>query len=240
MACDGVTGQGAYIAFGGRQVDNDGAGNVRLNLEDEKTAVLIDKSAPIFGDTSLAFSAKTKGYARVADKPYPENTIFMDDRALFIITPMGNVAIDFRAMESDFGILPMPKFDSSQPDYYSYGNPHGPIGIAVPTYCDNPERSGLIMETMAAMSDLWVRPAMYDNILQQKIARDEDSQKMLDIIYNNTYFDLNTIHNFGGSSDLLQSNMAGMSENFASAYEKTKAKAEKALQTLIDAYAALN
>ncbi|MCL2815353.1 MAG: hypothetical protein FWD23_12200 [Oscillospiraceae bacterium] len=240
LACDGVTGQAAYIAFGGRQVTADGAGYFKLNFEDEKTQNLINKAAPVFGDISTAYSSKTKGYTRVPGEPYPENTIFMENRALFIITPMGNVAIDFRAMESDFGILPLPKLDSSQPEYYSYGNPHGPIGIAVPIYCENAERTGLILETMAVLSYDLVRPAMYDNMLQQKIARDEDSQKMLDIIYENTYFDLNTIHNFGGSSDLLQNCMGGINENFASSYEKIKARAEKALGDLIGAYTALD
>jgi len=232
FACPLIGSLGLFTSFGGMQTVNDENGYFKLNLENEKTVGIITKFAPIIGD-SMNFTPKMKGYAL-----YDENTVFMADRALFITTAMGNAIISFRSMESDFGILPMPKLDSSQGEYRSYGNPWGAGGIAVPTYCNNPERTGLIMETMAALSYDMVRPAMYDNILWQKIARDENSQKMLDIIFDNIYFDLNSIHDFAGSSTLMLNCMAGVQDDFVSRYAKIKDRAEKQLQDLIGAYMA--
>jgi hypothetical protein len=142
-------------------------------------------------------------------------------------------------MEDDYGIVPLPKLDSAQPAYVSYGNPWGPAGIAVPNYCDNPERTGLIMETAAYLSYESIRPAMYDIIIQQKVARDEASQQMLDIIYSNFYFDLNVIHDFGGSSIFLRDCLSGFKDDFVSGYEKIKDKAESAINKLVEAYLAI-
>ena len=167
---------------------------------------------------------------------YSELPLFIDGKALFLITTMNNIIERFRAMEDDYGIIPLPKLDSSQSEYISLGNPWGPNGIAVPSYCDNPERTGLIMETMAVLSYEMVGPAMYDIIIQQKIARDDSSQQMLDIIYSNFYFDLNVIHDFGGSSILVREAACGVREDFVSNYERIKERANNALTELVAAY----
>jgi len=68
------------------------------------------------------------------------------------------------------------------------------------------------------------------------VARDDESKEMLDIIYSNFYFDLNVIHNFGGSSIFLRDCLSGFRDDFVSGYEKIRDKAESEISKLVEAY----
>jgi hypothetical protein len=230
---NGVTGQGLFMSLGGQMTVKDNAQYFKLNYEDEKTINLIDKCASLLGDPAVTYNGNMKPF-----EMYSELPLFMGGKSLFLITTMNNIIERFREMEEDYGIIPLPK-DSVQSEFVTLGNPWGPCGIAVPTYCDYPERTGLIMETMAAMSYETVRPAMYDIIIQQKVARDESSQQMLDLVYSNFHFDLSVIHDFGGSSIIMRDAACGVTQDFVSSYEKVKDKAETALKVLVDSYLTL-
>ncbi|MCL2772071.1 MAG: hypothetical protein FWD71_01870 [Oscillospiraceae bacterium] len=231
---NGVAGQALFVSFGQKMTVNDSTEYFKLNFDDEQVINIINKCAQILSDPVSTYNGTLKKYAANS-----ELTLFMDGKSLFLISAMNNIIERFRAMNDDYGILPLPKLDSSQSEYVTLGNPWGPCGIAVPAYCDDPERTGLIMETMAYMSYEMVKPAMYDIIIQQKIARDESSQKMLDIIYSNFYFDLDTIHDFGGSATLMRDCACGVKTDFVSNYDKIRGKAEDALKKLVDAYLTL-
>ena len=228
---NGVSGQALFTAFGQKMTVKDDVNYFKLNFENEKSIDIINKCAEILGNPLLTYNGNMRNF-----EMYSELPLFIDGKSLFLITTMNNIIERFRAMEVDYGIIPLPKLDASQSEYFSLGNPWGPNGIAVPAYCNDSERTGLIMETMAYMSLEMVKPAMYDIIIQQKVARDEASQQMLDIIYNNFYFDLNVIHDFGGSSIFMREAACGIKEDFVSGYERIKDRAETALSQLIEAY----
>jgi hypothetical protein len=232
---DGNCGAALFTAFNQKITVRDDEKYFRLAFEDENTVNMVQKCAEILFEPSSTNNGAMDCYGSVAGFA-SEIPLFVDGHALFTIITMNNVINFYRAMDDDYGIVPLPKLDSAQAQYVSYGNPWGPAGIAVPNYCDNPERTGLIMETMAYSSYESIRPAMYDIIIQQKIARDESSQKMLDIVYSNFYFDLNVIHNFGDSSIFLRDCLSGFRTDFVSGYEKIKDKAEAAIDKLVEAY----
>jgi hypothetical protein len=231
---DGNCGLAMFNAFEQKVTVRIDESNFRLTLTDEATVNMIDRISEILMDPTSTNNGAFQY------EPGSEVPIFVEGRALFTLITMNNVIAHFRSMQDDYGIVPLPKLNSLQSEYISYGNPWGPSGIAVPVYCDNPQRTGLIMETMAYLSYEMVRPAIYDTVIQNKIARDDESQQMLDIIYSNFYFDLNVIHNFGGSSILLRDSLSGFRTDFVSGYEAIKDLAEDDLKTLIDAYLKLD
>ena len=65
------------------------------------------------------------------------------------------------------------------------------------------------METMAAMADEIIVPAVYEVTLNGKVSRDDVSSKMLDIIFDNPSYDFITAFDFGGSGTELR-NSAGL------------------------------
>ena len=63
---------------------------------------------------------------------------------------------------------------------------------------------------------------------------------MLDMIYADIIFDLNGIHNFGSTGNLLRSCAIGAKENFSSHYASSLPSAEEALKKLMDQYNAID
>lgn len=106
--------------------------------------------------------------------------LFMDMTFFFIES--------LREMEADFGIIPYPKYDESQQEYYS--RIEGCELSCVPVTISDPECTSMIIEALACESARLVQPAYYDVSLRTKYTRDEESMEMLDIIFNHRVFDL--------------------------------------------------
>jgi hypothetical protein len=129
-------------------------------------------------------------YKNTADRAnYSEihDAIFMDNRALFYNNTFKMVE-DVRSMETDFGIIPYPKFTAEQPEYYT--RMEGCFPFIVPLTVREPEITGAVIEAMAFESLNYIVPAYYEVSLKSKHARDEESAEMLDIIFKNRVIDL--------------------------------------------------
>ena len=110
---------------------------------------------------------------------YVRDELFPNNRVVFGTITLGDTLL-FKAMEADYGLLPMPKWNETQDKYYTMIDGHGPL-MAIPmTSSDNAEMIGTIMEVMAAESYKQVIPAYYDIALKNKQLRDDESVQMLD------------------------------------------------------------
>ena len=158
--------------------------------------------------------------------------IFKEGRAIFMDYTILGIS-NMRDMEDDFSIIPTPKYDETQSAYLTTCNTWLPSGVCVPKYCSDPERTGLVTETMAYYSELYLTPATYEVTLKGKVARDDNSSLMLDIIYENAYFDMVTVFNFNDTATLLRDAALGEVENFASRYAATKATAQATIDNII-------
>ncbi len=116
-----------------------------------------------------------------------QTNIFLADRALFDDTTFFFLN-QLRDMESEFGILPYPKFTEDQINYYS--RVEGGCIAVVPITISDPKRSGAIIEAMASDGYNDLMHEYYDAALKRRTARDEESSKMLDIIFNSRVYDL--------------------------------------------------
>lgn len=223
LVVDGTFGNVLYNGAGFSSVRYEGD-NCVLTLDSAASVDFIDKCAAMFGNRDVILNDK--------DGAGLNGTMFRDNRTMFITnTVLG--ASNMRDMEADFGIIPTPKSDESQESYMSSCNTWLPSGIGVPSICSTPEETGLILETMAYISDQYLRTAVYDVTLQGKVSRDEESAAMLDLIYARTAFDFNTVFDFGGTSILLRECVLGEQENFSSKYAAVQTKAQTALDDML-------
>ena len=98
-------------------------------------------------------------------------------------------ADDFRNMEA-YGILPMPKFDETQENYYSHAHDqfavYGIVSSVPTTEIDN---MGAVLECMAIEGYRTVTPAYFEIALKGKYSKDPQSWDMLDKIVNNLKID---------------------------------------------------
>ncbi len=122
------------------------------------------------------------------DNVIPENvTMFIGGQALFIDMPTFWLE-DLRNMDADFGLIPYPKYNEEQKSYYS--RIEGCEQTCIPvTNVANLEMTGVLLEAMASDSAQNLVPAYYETLLKSKLSRDNDSEAMLEIIFDSRVFD---------------------------------------------------
>jgi len=135
-------------------------------------------------------------------------------------------------MESDFLILPMAKYAAEQESYRTYTNPYNHAYVAIPLIQADIDRTGFITEALEYLSVEMVRPTIYDQTLKNKVSRDSDSAAMLDIIFDTTYVDFNTLNMFGGSPTVLN-NALFADGDFVSEYKKIEQVINKELEEYV-------
>ena len=164
--------------------------------------------------------------------------MFQNSQALLMYIRMTEIE-GLRGMDTDFGILPFPKYDENQKNYLSLVNASIGSALAVPTTAD-PEVSGAVLEAMAYESRYTLLPAYYEVMLKTKISRDSDSEEMLNIIFNNMAYDLGGIYDFGGIVGELMYHTMTFKRTMASFYEKNEGKANKDIDKLVTSLLALD
>ena len=217
-----------------------GAG-IRATANDENTGLKVtlydtDKTESVFNKCKAVFStantwciddmssSDTHGYN---DKRNYARFLFCQDHYLFYYD--GTRIIDeFEDMESEFGMIPFPKYDSSQGDYYTL-YPHDGYLIAVPKVVEDIERTGKIIEDLNFYSSIIVKPAWYDVLLSRRYTRDEASEEYMKLMYENRVYDLGLIYDFGG----LRTNFL---EKDARTFDMTERNFEKTMRKNVEAY----
>lgn len=160
---------------------------------------------------------------------------FLAGQTLFYNETLGN-AQKLRKMTLDFGILPPPKYDDQQENYYN--DVIESYFMLVPTTNPDLERTGIMMEALAYESLDTVMVAAYDGMLQGIVSRDTESEAMLDLIFDN----LSYCHPVAFSytcSNIYSRIFAGKTD-YASYLEKMESKIEKAIDQAIEAYQSNN
>jgi len=171
---------------------------------------------------------------------YPvSEEMFMDNRALFMWVRL-RIVENLRSMDRDFGILPLPKLDENQRDYYTDVISHTGLLMCVPASAGDAERTGHILEAICAESKYTTMPAYYEVTLKTKMARDDDSAEMLDIIFTNRVWDLGEIANYGGfSGDLIHLSMRD-NPDVASLFDRLLPRMERDIERAIERFEGLD
>ncbi len=165
------------------------------------------------------------------------NRYFNNDQMLFRMSTMFRFT-QTREMDSDFGFLPIPKFDESQDGYHHAFATSSP-GVSIPITITNAEEVGAVIEALAYYGRYILLPAYYEINLQTKIVRDGESAAMLDIIYDTSTFDLGFVYDFGSVCSLFNNCAAKKENTLASAYASKEEIVNRQIEELIETYRAL-
>ncbi len=161
------------------------------------------------------------------------NATFYEGRVLFMITSMYR-SINFREMSTDFGILPLPKLNQDQENYYTWSTYNINV-VSIPYTCSDPERTSAIMEALFEESSYKLQPAFSVNALRYQSTRDDDSIEMLDIIMDNTIYDIGVIYNFGNTCSTLTSIVSSRSlGSISSKLKKLETSANRHVADLME------
>lgn len=162
---------------------------------------------------------------------------FLENRSIFKIVAM-KYTESLRDFDSDFGILPAPKYDEEQEQYYSIAD-DSYSQIAVPSTCQNTERVGAFLELMGEYSYKKVIPAYYEVAMKGKYLRDDESCQMFDLIIESAWYDFAYINTSVLGNPVFitrQSQYHQDGKNFASVWAANETVLENNLETLLNAY----
>jgi hypothetical protein len=224
-----------YLASGEKYVQKDSDDLPFLAMDSERSLAVIEKIYELMYDNTTSYN-----YWDLSDPTpyYITQKMFENDQAVFKITAL-QLVIRMRAMETNFGIIPMPKYDLNQAEYANYVHPTASALSITVTNADL-ERTGIILEALAAESYYTVRPAYYETSINSKFLRDEESIEMLDIILQTRVFDLAACYGFGGLSGILENMYRPKKREFVSTYEKQKNAYQSAVDKVIDFFLELD
>ena len=165
------------------------------------------------------------------------NPMFATDRVLFFFTSLSRVTWH-RDMETDFGILPVPKYDEQQENYVNTVSVWLAGGQGIPITLDGADldRTAIIMEALNAASRYTLIPAYYDIQLSTQLVRDEESSEMLDIIFANRVFSIEQLYDWGGIVSTITDLLARNDRSFVSAMERIEPRIEREIERTIDAF----
>lgn len=165
---------------------------------------------------------------------------FSESRALLFWDSLSNIE-GMRKMDVDFGILPLPIYEETQDRYHSMLNPYGGNAFAIAGNVDENELEDIatIMNVLGAEGKNFVTPAYIEKTLKGQRLRDDESEEMLDIIFNNIGADIGFIYCFGRPAAEMLGNVA-KGQSFTTLYDSHKGSFERNIADLIETFSQLD
>ncbi len=228
----GVTANGMFVSCGNSFFGYDENGKITVDLLTDKVLADMERIHAILSNETITMDGFA-AMSRYGAVQKCENLEFAAGRALFVGNSIANMMEFYRDMEDDYSIIPCPKADEQQEDYRSYANPWCLGGVGVPMNITDPEKTGYLLEVMAYISYETVRPEQYDGMLKNKMARNERQHLLLDLIFDNIFYDLNQIFDFGGSAVMAQNALISRYDTFASDYARIETKIQAAIDEVL-------
>ena len=168
-----------------RFISKDSNSDPVFDLQKNETAInKMLKIFDLFTEKGIYYNPQTKDVHSVQDS----EEIFADGRLLFKTVNLFDLEA-LRTCDIDIGILPCPKYDENQENYYapSFG---AEISVLLKTLPEErKENVGMLLEALAYDSNANILPEYKEVLLKTKLARDNESEEMIDIILNSISFD---------------------------------------------------
>lgn len=224
------TADAIFSFFDVQSTGHDDNGKIILDLDQGKMVSILEKMIAFY-KTDDVFAHKTSS----SDVDIPFDAIFTEDRALFYPERLC-YAQTYRGMETDFGIIPYPKWDTNQDKYYTQAQNAYSVAV-VPLDAPNLEKTGAIFDVLSALSYDLVTPAYYDMALKGKFARDNESGEMLDIIRDGICINFGFFYNANvGPAGAIRLLLHQENSNFVSYYAANKKGYERNLKKVLKVY----
>lgn len=174
----GHTFNGMYLAAGVNYTDFDAEGMPVIAINNEHTIAVHEKIHNLMynSDGIIVMSDN--------DANTYEDGMFISNRMMFKLGQLSFLENDaVRNMETNFYVVPMPKFDETQKNYRAGQHDGTPIYGMLNTIADDRvDAVAASFEAMCSMASTMVIPVYYDDILKSKYSRDPETAEMIDLI----------------------------------------------------------
>ena len=221
----------ATVAASGEKIASKDANDMPyLTANTERFQDVFTKTVNIYGDKSVSmyyndYTTKYSGYDFFIGA-------FNDGRVLMKMSGLYDLTLA-RDMDDEVGVLPMPKYDESQPTTKNPITVYNATCVCIPISVGDVERTSILTEAMFAESRYTTRVAFYEQTLKKKYSPDEETKLVLDQVIENRTYDLGIIYGWGGVLDRISSLMENRATNFASSWKSLERVAQRALEQTI-------
>lgn len=162
-------------------------------MDVERLSTAVEKINHLIWDNPGAYSVKHM--TADSEQEVIANIFANGNAAMATLRLISAEGSDMRNMSDDYGIVPIPKLDEAQTEYYSYAHDTFTAYAVPATVIDERlEQVGAILEAMASESYRTVLPAYYEITLKDKYCNDPESRDMLDTIINSFYIDAGVLY----------------------------------------------
>ncbi len=231
-------------------VGKDENGELHINVLETRAVNAFQKVYEIMSDKQNTQRAEliigqspnnksTYGFAELAE-------MFMEGRGLFYNTTSSSVStLKGKKMDFDFGVLPIPKYDTEQEKYCNTVNRYHSSALAIPKTVtgDRFDDVAFALQALGFHNSDVIR-AYYQTTLQLQAVTTDNDADMLDIVYNNRFYDIGAIYGWGtGSQTLINLYGAVISDStntLASRWEAMQSAVEESMKATLDAYAGIS
>ena len=202
-----------------------------LTIFTERNMSALDKVAMLMTDKSMTLLSDnvTGKYTSIFNECINKN--FGEGKVLFWMGSMYVIGV-LRQYDVNFGLLPAPKYDEQQENYYGTFSNSNCTAYSIPITNPDYNRTGLLLEAMAAYSMYTLTPAYNETTLIGKSFRDSESEAMLGLIFSSRLYDLGTIYGWGEMFNTIRQMATNTTINFASQYASLEVSAQTALISL--------
>ena len=184
-------------------------------------------------------AALAEGTGYVTDEIYLFTNQFANNQLVFVTDWLYSTSTDtMRNMKSNFGVLPYPKYDTYQTQYYTYAHDKLTVlGIPLTVPDAKLEMVGAFLEAMASGGQNTVMPAYYEKALTSRNIRDPESVKTMNLIVSNIVNDRIWFLYRQGATSLLRDQVWKKRDDLISTYRSTYDEINSYFVTMKDAYA---
>lgn len=161
---------------------------------------------------------------------------FGNGYSAFIVSPAGEAMTEFNKSSVKYGILPIPKYDTTQKDYHTTGS-NGISLYMISKDCSkaDADNAGAVLECMGSEGYRVITPEVYETCMKVRYSKDSKDGQMYDLLRSGMLFDLGRVLGRGQLNEYTQNYWRGSvdgesNKTWGSQYPSIKTN----LQALLD------
>ncbi len=224
-----------YLASGNTICAKDADDLPMFTMDSQSSVNAAVKILELLQQTDWAIHAQDMGQMGATDIWVASLDVFGEGRALFRTTAFSAIK-KLRAYDNgvEFGIIPMPKLTADQDKYYTPCSALYAYAVVIPANVADADFSAYMTELVCCEAKNYVTDAYYEVTLKKRDSQDDDTERMLDLIFSNVVYDPGYIYNFGAANSVLTNLMSSKSDDVMSSIEKITSAVESDIEEIIE------
>ena len=222
-----------FLASGERLTTKDSNDLPVISVMGERQIDVFDKIFNLCSNSAVGHIDSSANISKFSSVWVAASEAVASKRALFRAVAVVDI-FEVADFECNFGVLPIPKFDVEQENYYSNVSAIAATCVAIPKTNKDYERASIVMDAMAQASTDTVKTSYYDNLLKLRKLQGEDDEKMLDIIFDGRVYDYGILFQWGTINTFMNDIAFSGTNNFQSKYDSIEGSIETAIEKTIE------